>query len=69
MQRMAIRLGLTTIELDTLWLLVCCEIEPGLSRLARALTLEERPELTVQLVQRLIAPPRTIAEPTDGGRR
>ena len=34
----AARLGLSSNELDALWLLVCCELDPGLSRLVQVVT-------------------------------
>jgi len=45
---LASRLGLLAAELDALWLLVCCEIDPGLARLAQVVPATSGTEMALQ---------------------
>lgn len=62
LSRAAERLELAEVELDALWLLACVQIEPVLSRLASSLALHG--EMTVQLLQRVLAPETALASET-----
>jgi len=55
MQWLAARLGLSAAELDLLWLLACIELDPGVARLAQAFGTPACPDLSVQIVQRMVA--------------
>ena len=49
------RLELTRGELEALWLLACCELDPGVARLAQTFATPDCPELGVLAWQQLIA--------------
>jgi len=59
LSRASARLELSEIEVDALWLLACVQIEPVLSRLASSLA--PHGEMTVQLLQRILAPATELA--------
>ncbi len=51
---MRYRLGLSEVQSDALWLLACVEIDPGVARLAHAFGVADCPDLSVQIVRRLL---------------
>ena len=55
MQWLAVRLGLSDSELDLLWLLTAIELDPGVARLAQVFGSSACPDLSVQIIQRLLA--------------
>ncbi|MBA3460820.1 MAG: ATP-binding protein [Deltaproteobacteria bacterium] len=51
---MSARLGLHSTELDALWLLACAELEPSVARLVQVFGSPGCPDLSVQILQRLV---------------
>ncbi len=49
------RLALSPIEIDALWILVCCELEPPLARVLRSASGGDGAAIDVALVQRAVA--------------
>jgi SpoVK/Ycf46/Vps4 family AAA+-type ATPase len=49
-----IRLDLSVLESDVLWLLSCIELEPAVARLAHAFGIADCPDLSVQLLRRML---------------
>lgn len=51
---MRLRLQLSELEVDALWLLACVELDPGVARLAQAFGVADCPDLSVQILRRLL---------------
>jgi hypothetical protein len=51
---LGVRLEVSRAELDALWLLACCELDPGVARLAQAFATSDCPDLAVLAWQQLI---------------
>lgn len=49
-----LRLELSAVEIDALWLLACVEVDPAVARLAQAFGLPDCPDLSVQVLRRLL---------------
>jgi hypothetical protein len=62
MSALAMRLGLSEVELDLLWLLACIELDPHVSTAALLLVPAGMNELSAQLLERLVG----RSEPLDG---
>ena len=54
MEVLADQLGLTRCELDALWLLACCEIEPRIAQALRSVAAPDVPDVSVAMLRRVI---------------
>lgn len=55
MEWLQLRLALSPVVLDALWVLACLELDPALARLAQVFGVAECPDLSVQIWQRLVS--------------